>query len=289
MESVCFSVLMSVYAGTCAADLHVCLLSIKEQTLSPDEIILIKDGPVDSALDKCIAAFTKFLPIRTHAYPVNRGLGIALRDGLLICKNELVARVDSDDRCLPDRFSQQISFMINNPEISAVGGFMRELYESRGQIISAVRQVPVDPKTIISSAKKRNPINHPTVMFRKKVVIDCGNYQNCPYFEDYFLWARLLESGCNLANLPVVLVETEIDSAYFERRGGINYIFDEVRLARKLYSIGFFSLIGIVWFLLIRLPVRLTPYTLRSSLYRYLLRTRRTIDHAAIVSESEHN
>ena len=166
---------------------------------------------------------------------------------------------------------------------------MRELYESRGQIISAVRQVPVDPKTIISSAKKRNPINHPTVMFRKKVVIACGNYQNCPYFEDYFLWARLLESGCNLANLPVVLVETEIDSAYFERRGGINYIFDEVRLARKLYSIGFFSLIGIVWFLLIRLPVRLTPYTLRSSLYRYLLRTRRTIDHAAIVSESEHN
>ena len=287
MESALFSVLMSVYAKTRATDLKACLVSIKDQTLTPDEIVLIKDGPVVPAIDECIVIFSNILPIRVYAYPVNRGLGPALRDGLLACKHELIARVDSDDRCLPNRFYQQVYFMTNNPTISAVGGLMRELYDSGGSTISAVRRVPLDSKTINSSAKSRNPINHPTVMFRKSVVIDGGNYQNCPFFEDYYLWARLLKCGYKLANLHEVLVETEIDSAYFKRRGGIGYIRYEARLARMLYSIGFLSLIDVVLFLLIRLPFRLIPHTLRSSLYRCLLRTRRTFYSSKNISENE--
>ena len=150
---------------------------------------------------------------------------------------------------------------------------MRELYSSGGSIISAIRRVPLDAKTINSSAKSRNPINHPTVMFRKSVVIDSGNYQNCPFFEDYYLWAKILTKGYLLSNLPEVLVETEVSSDYFRRRGGVTYVRNELHLVQELRKIGFLSPIEASIFMLTRLPVRLVPVALRQHLYRTFLRT----------------
>ena len=171
-----FSVLISVYAGTRANDFQICLDSLVSQTLPADEIVLVQDGPIDPAVSQCIETYLHLLPITVCSYPVNRGLGSALGDGLKVCSHELVARVDSDDRSVPDRFSCQVSFMLKHPTISVVGGFMREVYNDDNKCRSVVRQVPIDPDEIRSSLKTRNPMNHPTVMFRKSAVINSGNY-----------------------------------------------------------------------------------------------------------------
>ena len=116
-------------------------------------------------------------------------------------------------------------------------------------------------------------MNHPTVMFRKTDVLACNSYEFCPLFEDYYLWAKMLAQGYLLSNLPEVLVETDVDSDYFRRRGGVTYLRNELRLVRKLRKIGFLSPMEAGVFILSRLPLRLAPVLLRQYIYRTYLRT----------------
>ena len=261
-----FSVLISIYHGTLASDMESCLKSLVDQHLQASQIILVRDGPVRPEVEQCIASFSSQLPFEHLSFENNRGLGLALRDGLTLCCHELVARVDSDDRSMPDRFALQIAFLKENPAISVVGGWMREHYCSATQSSVRLRKVPIDIKTIARYARRRNPLNHPTVMFRKSHALQSGGYQSCHLFEDYFLWARMLMDNYRLANLPVVLVDTQIDPTYFERRGGVAYLCHEFRLLKKLKRLGFFSQIDAIGFIIIRLPMRLVPVKLRKKL-----------------------
>ncbi len=267
------SALASVYHGTLADDLAGSLDSLGAQSHPADEIIIVQDGPVTSDVQQCLNFYKKSLPIRLIPFTENRGLGPALRDGLLACTHELIARVDTDDCSLPSRFERQVSFLSEHPEITAVGGLMREIVSRNGINEHLVRSVPCVHNDIHQSAKKRNPINHPTVMFRKNAVLSCGNYQDCAFFEDYYLWVRLIMGGYLLSNIPEVLVETHIDSDFFSRRGGISYIVHEVRLSNRLFAIGFLTLPQMLRFLITRIPFRLTPPVVRAAIYRRLLRS----------------
>ncbi len=267
------SALASVYHGTLADDLAGSLDSLGAQSHPADEIIIVQDGPVTSDVQQCLNFYKKSLPIRLIPFTENRGLGPALRDGLLACTHELIARVDTDDCSLPSRFERQVSFLSEHPEITAVGGLMREIVSRNGINEHLVRSVPCVHNDIHQSAKKRNPINHPTVMFRKNAVLSCGNYQDCAFFEDYYLWVRLIMGGYLLSNIPEVLVETHIDSDFFSRRGGISYIVHEVRLSNRLFTIGFLTLPQMLRFLITRIPFRLTPPVVRAAIYRRLLRS----------------
>jgi len=266
------SVLMSVYSRTIATDLTACLKSLGTQTLLADEIVIVLDGPLSEDTANCIKMAMSSLPIKTIPFSENRGLGHALRDGLLHCRHELVARVDTDDRCLPDRFFTQVEYLVANPDIALVGGAMREFYDPPNNTVCRVRCGPVHPEAVAYHARRRNPFNHPTVLFRKSAVLASGNYQSCNMFEDYFLWARMIKAGHRLANIPEVFVETQVDFDYFRRRGGINYIQYEFCFARKLTQIDFLSPIDGIVFLAGRLPFRIIPPRIRSFLYRNLLR-----------------
>jgi hypothetical protein len=159
-----------------------------------------------------------------------------------------------------------------NPSISVIGGWMKEYHQSIKGQAPVIRQTPLNHETLHRLSKRRNPINHPTVMFRKSHVLASGNYEPCLLFEDYFLWARMMTQGYFIANLPHVLVETEIDSNYFARRGGIPYVIKELHLLKKLRQIDFLSSIDMSIFILTRLPVRLLPLIVRRYLYRAFLR-----------------
>jgi len=270
------SVLLPVYLGTQSEELQACLNSLCDQTYNADEILLVKDGPLHPNTERIIEEYNSTLPLKLLAFQDNRGIGPALQDALPLCNYPLVARVDSDDRCLPRRFETQLDFLEENPTISVVGGQMRELYTFRGCVEEAIRLTPTDPSTLVQYAKFRNPMNHPTVMFRKSDVLRCGGYEECHLFEDYLLWAKMLVSGYTLANINDVLVETDINDDYFQRRGGIAYLKDEATLCSHLVQLGFFSLVDSILFLSTRAPIRLLPRYARQHIYRLSLRRKRT-------------
>lgn len=267
-----FSVLMSIYSATQADELDRCLKSLTMQELPTNQVVMVRDGPVDPDVEKCISKFSSRLPFEHLYFSSNRGLGCALHDGLNVCSNELVARVDSDDYSVPERFALQCDYLEENPLISVVGGWMKEHYLINGVSSVVVRQTPISTSNVAHTARRRNPVNHPTAMFRKSHVLQSGSYQPCLLFEDYFLWARMLMAGYQIANVPQVLVETHVDSEFFARRGGISYLNHEVHLLKKFRSIGFLSGANSAVFVLSRLPMRLAPLKLREQLYRVLLR-----------------
>ena len=267
-----FSVLLSIYQGTTASELAQCLESLCQQTLQADEIIVVKDGPITSDTDACLTDFINRLPLILLAYETNRGLGPALQDGLKRCSNEFVARVDTDDLCRPERFYTQVQFLTVNQEISVIGGGLEESYINKRAHHKVVRNGPTTPIGVVNCAKKRNPLNHPTVMFRKSDVISCGGYERCDFFEDYLLWAKMIVSGYHLINISDILVETVVSPDYFRRRGGISYIANEIHLNRRFRQIGFFSRYDSFVFLSTRIPVRLLPTRYREYVYQSYLR-----------------
>ncbi len=267
-----FSVLLSIYHRTQADELAKCLDSLLSQTLPADEVVVIKDGPLQPDVDRCLQDYTGQLPIRLFSYPKNRGLGPVLADSLIRCKHELVARVDTDDRCLPGRFSVQIDYLHRNKDISVVGGALQEYYTNNITHKSVIRNGPITPSEVAKFAKRRNPLNHPTVMFRKSHVLSCGGYEECDFFEDYYLWAKMIHHGYRIANIPNILVETDVTADYFKRRGGLSYIAKELHLLKRLRQLCFFSMLDGIVFVSTRIPIRLLPWMFRQNLYRFFLR-----------------
>lgn len=272
------SVLLSVYRGTEAEELARCLQSIADQTLAPDEVVVVLDGPVAPAVAAAISAFAEHgaLPLRKLPFPRNRGLGPALADGLEACSHELVARVDTDDVSVADRFAVQVAEFTTDPALSVLGGLLEESYRQGHRQWTLTRPAPLGPDDIRRAAVYRNPLSHPTVMFRRQAVLDCGNYQPMLWFEDYDLWVRLLMAGHRCRNLDRVLVRAEADADYFQRRGGLTYLGRELALARRFRQLGFHRPLQSLRFILTRAGFRLVPLRLRSWLYFRMLRQRST-------------
>ncbi len=268
-----FSVLVSIYLGTKASELATCLESLLSQTLPANEIVVVIDGPLTTGTEHCVNQYCDRLPIKLLSFPTNRGLGLALRDGLVACENELIARVDSDDISLPKRFQKQVTFMKENSTISVVGSALFETYYFRKASAKVIRKVP-KAGGLSRRNRIRNPLNHPTVMYRKSHVVSCGNYENCNFFEDYLLWAKIIQNGYRIANLSEPLVETTVDNEYFKRRGGIKYLINEISLCKRLLGLKYFSRIDAATFLCTRVPLRLIPNRCRKLIYLTLLRTR---------------
>ena len=232
-----YSVLMSVYNKEKPEYLLESIESMLNQTLPPKEIVLVKDGPLTDELEELIKSYSETEKLRLIQLPENRGLGIALQEGLKHCKNEIIARMDSDDISLPNRCEQQISMLINDSSLAVVGSPIIEFNDKTGDHI-ALRGVPSLHKDIRSLAGRRNPMNHSSVMFRKRAVEAAGGYQHYPFHEDYWLWIRMLSMGFKFANTsePLLLMRTN-DSTY-NRRGGWEYFKTSVKLLRQMRALG---------------------------------------------------
>lgn len=266
-----FSVLMSLYTKEKAEYLQQCLLSLTQQTLLADEIVLVFDGEIDDDLQQVVNDFDDKLPFKIVRLEQNVGLGKALNAGLAQCSYDWVLRMDTDDIATPDRFFKQIDFIKNHPKISVLGG---QIIEFKNQINDSqiIKSVPITHEDIIKYAKSRNPINHMTVAFRKSVVLAVGSYRHAPLYEDYDLWVRLLLNQCQFANLPEVLVYARAGDMMYQRRGGWDYAKNEFLMLYQFYQLGFLSVRQWLKNLVIRLPVRLLPNVMRVWIYQILLR-----------------
>ena len=180
-----FSVLLSVYRKEQPAYLRQSLDSIFTQTLQPAEVVLVKDGPLTDALDEVAEEYCRKYPVlKVVPLSENQGLGRALNEGLKYCSYDLVARMDTDDVAKPERFEKQIAVFCAHPEMDVVGAWIDEFEGSIENVIS-VRVLPLEHSEIRRFARKRNPVNHPVVMFRKSAVLVAGGYQHFPLFEEY--------------------------------------------------------------------------------------------------------
>ena len=224
-----FSVLMSLYHGSCAVQLERCLLSFYDCTVIPSEIVIVFDGPVSDDVVTVIGNHGT-LPIRSFATPSNQGLGPALNFGLSKCTNELVARMDTDDAVRKHRFEKQLAVFSRNANLTCLGCYIEEHDDLAAISVSRRRRkVPLTKLNFRIFSFFRNPMNHVTVMFKRSALQSVGGYPDILYREDYALWHLLLVRGFQLSNIDHVAVDVTADDAMVARRSGLINCFVELK------------------------------------------------------------
>lgn len=236
-----FSVLMPVYYKDNPLFFERALTSITvDQTIMPDEILIVEDGPIGDSLHEVVNKFkSKFKFIKTYQIKENRGLGNALRIGVELCTFDYIARMDSDDISMPQRFEQQLEFIKNN-KCDAVGSDVAEFAEDENDI-KRFRRVPKEYDDIVKFSKRRCPINHPSVMFKKHSILSAGNYRTNYLLEDYDLWVRLIQKGFIILNTGTVLLKMRADENLYIRRGGIKYFYSMYNFQKFLFKTRYIS------------------------------------------------
>lgn len=267
-----FSVLLSLYYKESPLFLSQSLQSLFNQTLLPSEVILVKDGPLNNDLERVISEFQRqYSLLKTISLPTNQGLGRALNEGLKHCSYELVARMDTDDIAKSDRFQKQVEIFSQYPDVDVCSAWIDEFEDKVTNVIST-RKLPETHEEIALYAKKRCPLNHPVVMFKKSAVIAAGGYLHFPLFEDYYLWVRMLMNGARFYNIQESLLYFRFSPDMFKRRGGWKYAMDETRFQRFLFKRQFISFPELVKNVGVRFCVRLMSNSLRTFIYKKLLR-----------------
>lgn len=235
-----FSVITSVYKNDKPVYIRVALDSLLvQQTVKPDEIVLVQDGPVPDGLLLLLSEYETKYPEVMHIIRLekNGGLGNALKLGVENARYDICARMDSDDICLPDRFEKQLAYLEAHPDCDIVGGQITEFIDTPDNIVGK-REVPCDNEAIYHYMRSRCALNHPTVMFKKKAVLDAGNYQDWFWNEDYYMWIRMMEQGCVFTNLPDVLVNMRSGIDQYGRRGGMKYFKSEIDIKKLMLEKG---------------------------------------------------
>ena len=268
-----FSVLMSVYKNEKASYLEESIKSILNQTVMPSEIVLVKDGEVTDEIQKLIDTYQRTYKelFKIVDMKENKGLGIALQLGIKECKYDIIARMDTDDIAVKDRFEKQIKVLRENSDIDIVGSYINE-FEGNIQNIVAIRKVPNNSQDIEEYAKNRNPFNHMTVMFRKDAVLSAGNYKHFLWNEDYYLWVRMIMNGSKGYNIPSQLVYVRAGKDMFKRRGGIRYALVDIKLQKEFKKLGFITNLQFIKNSIIRSSIRIIPNSLRGWIYINVLR-----------------
>ena len=268
-----FSVLISVYKKEKPEYLKTALQSIINQTLQPTEIVIVKDGILTQELDDCIKEYEKQYPelIKIIAFKENRGLGLALRDGVIACKYDYIARMDSDDIAKPERFAKQFQYLKQHPETALLGTWITEFSKDENKP-DTLTELPCTHQEILKYAKKRNPFRHMTMVLKKEAVIKAGNYRDFLWFEDYDLWVRMLQKGYTAANIPEYLVNVHADKEMFARRGGWQYLKQDYRFQQLLLNSKFITCKQFIRNIFYRSIVRIMPNKLRIIFYKKVLR-----------------
>lgn len=268
-----YSVLMSVYHKEKPEYLRQAIESIQAQTLSTNDFVLVCDGPLNEPLDSVIAAKQQEMgeSLNVVRLAKNGGLGNALNEGIKHCKNELVARMDSDDIAYPDRCEKQIAVFNTHSEVSICSGIVEE-FTIDPHTVDTRRVPPETNAEIVEFAKKRNPFNHPCVMYKKSAVEAVGSYQDFYLLEDYYLWLRMLMAGYQGYNIQEPLLHMRAGSDMYLRRAGWKYAKTQAKLFKFMKQQGFIGEGQYIKSCVIRSGLALAPNWLRKFMFEKVLR-----------------
>lgn len=276
MQPEPFTLLMTVYGGDQAEHVRDAFRSaVQLQTLRPDQVVLVQDGPVPPAMADCLRELVAGSPVKVEYVHLehNRGLGPALDAGLHAAGHDIVARMDADDVAMPHRFQTQVPLVRAGADLVGAG-----LLEFGTDITDVVgrRIPPSDPADIARYSRLHDPFNHPTVVYRRSAVVAAGGYGDLPLMEDYWLFARMIAGGATVVNLTEPLVYYRVGDGAYERRGGVALLRAELRLQRELLRRGFTTRAQYVRNVSVRGGYRLTPAWIRRPLYRRFVAPRGT-------------
>lgn len=268
-----YSVLMSVYYKEKVEWLKQSIESILSQTIHTNDFVIIKDGKLTEELDNNISEYCEKYPDIFHVIQLekNMGLGPALAIGIKACKNELIARMDSDDFSVKDRCEKQLNKFNEDSNLDIIGSNVAEFID-KIENVQAYRILPEKNEDIVKYAKRRNPFGHPSVMFKKNKVLEAGNYRQYYLCEDYDMWIRMIEKGAKCYNFQEILTYMRIGEDFYKRRGGIKYLKSILKFKKEQYSKGFYSYRDFFISSFTSIVVCLMPNTLRERFYKKILR-----------------
>lgn len=274
MQNSKYTVLMSVYYKEKPEYLSLSIESMLNQTVKPDEFIIVKDGSLTTELDEVINNFVTAYPemFNIIVNETNLGLGPALAKGIENSKNELIARMDSDDYAVSTRCERQLDKFREDPKLGMVGSYEAEFVDTVDNVIS-IHRVPSENDEIERFMHRRCSVLHPTVMYKKSAVLKSGNYQSVLLYEDYDLFARmLLEYHIKSYNIPEPLYYIRTSEDFFKRRGGIKYAKTVLKFKWGQYRKGYMSSMDFCISGLGQAFVCVLPNSLRKSFYMKFLR-----------------
>lgn len=268
-----YSVLMSLYVKEKPEYLAQAIDSMLNQTIKPEEIIIVKDGPLTNELDKMVDEYKKknkelFTIIENEK---NVGLGLALNKGLLVARNDLVARMDTDDISKPYRCEEQLRIFEKNPNLSIVGSWVDEFSYDKNDVIS-IRAVPETNEKIYDFAKRRSAFNHPVVMYRKNKVLENNGYSDLRRNQDVDLFGRMLFNGCEAYNIQKSLLWFRSNTDLTKRRKSWENTKSYISTIKKLHKIGYSSFGDYLIVLLGQTMMFLIPSRIQLFLYKHFLR-----------------
>jgi glycosyltransferase involved in cell wall biosynthesis len=271
-----FSVLLPIWAGDRPDFLAAAFEStVDGQTRPPNQVVVVQDGPVGEQLAKRVAelAGASRVPVDVLVLERNIGLGPALDAGLAACRHPIVARMDADDISVAHRFAVQLPLIESGVDI--VGSGLAEFTDDPEQVVGT-RTPPIEPADIRERARFAVPFNHPTVVYRRDLVLAVGGYTDFARMEDYLLWAKLILAGARVANVAEPLVKYRVGAGAYARRGGLEQLRTELEVQRRFRRLGFTTRNQYLRNVAVRGGYRLVPEGLRRAAYRRLIATYRS-------------
>ena len=241
MSFPAYSVLLYVGGSENPEWLSGALDSILAQTVKPAEIVLVQDGPLTDGLQATIDRFKNEHPALFKVLPIPSkvGLGYSLKQGVLACSNGFIACMDADGYSVPTRIEEEFNAMFEN-KVDMVGSNVNEFVGSMENVV-AHRMFPETPERIYKYAKKRTPMSHSSVLLKKRMVIVCGNYENCYLAEDFALFINLLSMCAKGYNIQKPLVYKHYNAEFYKQRSGWDYFNAMIRFNQKFYENGWFT------------------------------------------------
>lgn len=209
--------------NTASEQLHLAIKSCLEQTFTDFELIIVVNGSNVAEIVKIITdRFGSDSRLRIFQTDVRR-LTFSLNLGLHYARSDLIARMDSDDISTSDRLEKQVAFMRKHPDV-VVLGTAYDVIDDSGCSLQRIKN-PIRDEQIRRALHFGNPLCHPSVMLRRKPIIDSGAYLGAGYFaEDYDLWSRLaLDPSIKFANLPDACIGYRATPLGEARRSRLSY------------------------------------------------------------------
>jgi len=264
------SALMSIYWKCDNLLLTRALESIFHNTIVPDEVLVVIDGPIQVDTEMVLCIYQEKYPFfKTLQLNKNQGLAIALNEGLAIIKTRWAARCDQDDINYPHRFEKQLACLQKNPNAKLIGSSISEV-DLDGQLLSE-RRVPESDDEIKKLIPFRNPFNHMTVIYDTEFIRKLGCYPDIAY-QDYGLWIKIIGNGGLAVNILEPLVYATTGDDMYRRRGGIKIAIDEFKLHHLMAHYRVRSWVGAMAWATARSAAAIMPRQAKRLLYRQYLR-----------------
>ena len=271
-----YTVLMSVYYNEKPEYLTAAIESILVQTYPTDQIVIVEDGRLTKELYDVLDYYSQNYKglIERLSLPYNLGLGKALDEGIKICRNEYIARMDSDDISVPFRCEKEIMFLEENPDVDIVSSNIAEFIDDPINIVSE-RVVPEKNEDIKKQMRRRSGFNHPVVMFKKSEVITCGGYGDIIRKEDHDLFSRMLNMGCKGYNIQEILLLYRIGKENIKRRKEWKNVKSYILVMRKSLNNGYCSIGDFVYVCVAQLMIFILPVSFVNYLVKVFYRKSR--------------